>query len=237
MKVYISFLYALVIFTIVGCNSGDCTRGSGKQVSQIRNIGQFSSIKAGGNIKLIVKQAPEELLRVTADDNIQKKISTKIKKDQLVIEMDGNICEKNPVVIYVSSPRMEGIDVSGAVEVVGEGRFNSSSFNLDLSGASQATLEISCGDMNTNTSGASKVILKGQAGSHSLKMSGSSELNAYDFVVGNYEINTSGASNLKINVLNELNVESSGSSEISYRGNPKHITNDKSGASSIRKVN
>lgn len=245
MKHLIPFLSVLFILAmascnllaIVGCNSGGCIQGSGNQVSEMRVVEPFSSVKVGGNIKLIVTEAPEQQLRITADDNILKEITTKVRKNQLIIEVDNNFCEQTPVIIYATSRQLEGVDVSGAVEVIGEGRINCSSFDLNLSGASQASLDISCGDMNTHTSGASKVVLKGQAGNHDIKMSGASELNAFDFVVGNYNISTSGASNLKINVLNELNVESSGSSEISYRGNPKHITNDKSGASSIKRVN
>ncbi|HEY0668868.1 MAG TPA: DUF2807 domain-containing protein, partial [Sphingobacteriaceae bacterium] len=125
----------------------------------------------------------------------------------------------------------------GVVEVISQGRINSTSFNLDLSGASKAMLDISCGEMNIKTSGSSNVMLKGQAGNHNLETSGSSELDAFDFVVGKYNINTSGSSTLKINVLNELNVNSSGSSQVEYRGNPQHISNDQSGASSIKKVN
>ncbi|HAL83013.1 MAG TPA: DUF2807 domain-containing protein, partial [Mucilaginibacter sp.] len=40
-----------------------------------------------------------------------------------------------------------------------------------------------------------------------------------------------------VNVLNSLSVHSSGASEVRYRGNPANVTNNKSGASSVEKVN
>jgi len=55
-------------------------------------------------------------------------------------------------------------------------------------------------------------------------------------VVGDYDISTSGAGNCEINVLHSLNVSSSGASEVKYKGNPSSVNNDKSGASTLQKV-
>jgi hypothetical protein len=88
----------------------------------------------------------------------------------------------------------------------------------------------------TKASGSSEIRLKGQAGSHEVDLSGSGKVEAVDFEVGNYRINTSGSSQLRINVLNDLQVNSSGSSDIAYRGNPKRINNDKSGSSSLQRI-
>lgn len=236
---YFTFFLAAVIMPVVlaGCGSGGCISGSGQQVSQVRAVDQFSSIEVGGSVKLVIKQGPGVQLRILADDNILKGVSTSVRNNRLIIKMEDNFCETGPVTIYATSGNLDGVEASGAVEVVSEGRINSNKFNLDLSGSSKVALDISCGDMNTQTSGSSKVMLKGQAGTHNLKMSGSAELDAFDFVVGKYNINTSGASELKINALNELHVKSSGSSRITYRGNPGRVTNDNSGSSSIKRIN
>jgi hypothetical protein len=68
-------------------------------------------------------------------------------------------------------------------------------------------------------------------------LSGSGDIDALDFVVGKYNIETSGASHCKINVLKDLSVHTSGASEIEYRGSPSNVSSDKSGASSITKIN
>lgn len=222
---------------LMGCSSGSCVNGSGNQVSQVRSVDQFSSIDVGGSVKLIVKQGPVQQLRIIADDNIQKGITTSVRSNQLIIKMEDNFCETGLITIYATTRNLDGIEASGAVEVIGEGRINSTNFNLDLSGSSNVRLDISCGELNTETSGSSKVTLKGQAGAHDIKMSGSAELDAFEFIVGKYNINTSGASELNVNALNELNVKSSGSSRLTYRGNPTRVTNDNSGSSSIKRIN
>ncbi len=224
------------LFSLSACRGFDCVYGSGNQVTSTRNVEAFSEIEVGGSIKLVLKQDSSASLRIVADDNIQDRIETRVRGGKLRIEMDGNFCETGPITIYASSNVFEGVDASGAVEVISDGTLSGERFSLELSGSTKVNLVINTGEMRTDASGSTEVTLKGQARSHEVDMSGSGEVEALDFVVGNYRINTSGASELRINVLNHLDVESSGASEVSYRGNPKDIANHSSGASSLKKI-
>lgn len=227
---------AAVVLALSGCRGFDCVNGSGNQVTENRSVEPFTEIELGGSMKLVLKQDSSQSLRIVADDNIQDRIETRVRGNKLRIEMDGNFCETGPITIYASARTFEGIEASGAVEVLSDGLLSSEQFFLGLSGSSKVKLNLNTGDMRTDASGATEVALSGQARSHEIKMSGSGEVEALDFVVGNYRIRTSGASEMKINALNELDVESSGASEVSYRGNPKNVTNNNSGASSLNKI-
>lgn len=224
------------VFAIAGCRGFDCVNGSGNQVTETRNVEPFREIEVGGAIKLVIRQDSSTSLRIVADDNIQDRIETRVSGGKLHIEMDGNFCETGPITIYASSRTLEGVDASGAVEVISDGVLSAERFMLDLSGSTKVNLQVNTGEMRTDASGSVELILKGQARSHEIDMSGAGEVEALDFVVGNYRINTSGSSDLRINVMNNLDVESSGASEISYRGNPRDITNHSSGASSLNKI-
>lgn len=227
---------SLCITAISGCRNFDCVYGSGNQVTQTREVEPFNEIEVGGSIKLVLKQDSNASLRIVADDNIQELIDTRVNGNKLVIETENNLCDSGPITIYATARTWEGIDASGAVEVVSDGTLSGERFKLELSGSTKVKLDLNTGDMRTDASGATEVLLTGQARSHEIEISGSGEVEALDFVVGNYNIRTSGASELKINALNELNVRSSGSSEISYRGNPKNVNNNNSGASSLNKI-
>jgi hypothetical protein len=54
--------------------------------------------------------------------------------------------------------------------------------------------------------------------------------------VGKYDVQTTGASECKINVLNDLDIHTTGAADISYKGNPAHVTTSKTGASDIKKL-
>lgn len=226
---------ALIVLGLSACN-GPCIEGSGNQVSQNRNVEAFTSVETGGAVKLVLQQDSIQKVSIVADDNIQEHIKTIVNGDRLQIKMDNNFCDAGPITIYVNAKTFSGVSASGTVNVISTGRINTGDFDLDLSGNSKVELDIIAANFKTNSSGSSEITLRGQARKHELSSSGSSDVDAFDFVVADYSIATSGSSNCRINVLNSLDVQSSGSSEIEYRGNPKRINNDKSGSSSIKKV-
>ncbi|MNY29344.1 hypothetical protein D3C86_1633800 [compost metagenome] len=98
------------------------------------------------------------------------------------------------------------------------------------------TMDINAGKLTTKVDGVGKLTLTGQAGVHDLKIKGTAKVDAFDFIVGIYNIDTDGTGKANINVLNELKVKTSGSSEIYYKGNPKKVDEKKSGATKLEKV-
>jgi hypothetical protein len=108
--------------------------------------------------------------------------------------------------------------------------------DIDLSGATKVNLDLNAANVTTTGSGATELNLKGQATSHHINISGVGHVYAFDFVVGSCDVESSGVGHCEVNVLNNLNVHSSGASDVKYKGHPS-ISNDKSGASSIEQVN
>lgn len=233
--IFLFLFIAVLLFS--SCDGMNCISGSGNQITENRNSDPFTKIETSGSMKIVLKQDSLSSVRIVADDNIQKEIQTRVKGNTLIIDMEGSFCDSGPIVIYLGSKNFDGIDASGAVEIISDGKLNVQDFVLDLSGSSKVELDLNAANLKTISSGSSEIMLKGQAGIHELELTGSSKIEALDLVVGKYRINTSGASYSRINVLNEMEINSSGSSEVEYRGKPNKITNDKSGASSIKAIN
>jgi formylmethanofuran dehydrogenase subunit C len=233
----LSLLFAILpaIMALNSCNV-NCIKGSGRQVTEDRNIGNFTKVEFGGAMKLKIRQDSSSFMRITADDNIQREIKTRISGDVLKIEMDGNFCNSGEIIIELSSKQWKGIKASGSTQIMSENQINSNKFELDLSGASTVNLDLVTGIFRAESSGSSEINLKGQARQCDISLSGSSEINAFNFVVSNYNIESSGSSKCAINVLNSLKINSSGSSKVIYKGNPKDIVNDKSGSSTLKHV-
>lgn len=225
------FLFTIIIAT-GSCNSA-CIKGSGNSKIEDRSISDFSKIEFGGSIKLTIYQDGNTSMNITADDNILKEIKTNVDGNMLKIEMKGNYCNLQPIEIVIHTKKLEGIDGSGSAEIISATPINSDNFDLKLSGNSKVNLNLVTGRLKTETSGSAEINLKGQAREHILDMRGSTQLSAFDLIVSDYNIESSGSSDCKINVLNTLNVKSSGASKIQYKGNPKTVNNDKSGSSDL----
>lgn len=237
MKILLTIVAVMFMALLSSCVF-KCVHGSGHQVSENRKVSDFTKIEISGGFKVNLKQDSSLAVTVTADDNLLKYIKTTVSDNKLIIDNgDKNICNSGETVITVGVRNIEEVKASGAVELVSDGKISAKDLHFKLSGATKINMDIDAANVSTEGSGATEINLKGQASSHNVDLSGSGKVYALDFVVGNYNISTSGASECQINVLHDLNVHTSGASSIKYKGNPARINNDKSGASSITKIN
>ena len=229
-------LAAISCLALTSCHL-HCVHGSGNQITENRKVSDFDRIDISGEFKVTLKQDSSDAITINADDNLLKYIKTSVNDGKLTVKTKKNICSSGEMTVTIGLRSLKEVDASGAVSVASDGKINTQDLHFDLSGATKLDLDLNAANVSTQGSGATRIKLTGQASSHSVDMSGVGKIEAFDFVVGSYDIETSGASKLQINVLNTLNIHSSGASKIQYRGNPGTINNDKSGASSLEKVN
>lgn len=228
-------LFIPVLFT--GCEN-KCIEDSGNHVSRAVSVKNYDKIKVDGAIKLILTQDSTYRIQVDADSNIIAYVKADVSGSELKIKLDyDRYCGTDSIVVHAGIGELKDLDLAGAVKVVGDGRIYAGDVDLTFSGASDVSLDLSAAKVTTKVDGVSKIALTGQAGVHDLKIKGTAKVNAFDFVVGVYNIETEGTGKANINVLNELKVKTSGSSEIYYKGNPKKVDEKKSGATRLEKVN
>ncbi|HEY2580262.1 MAG TPA: head GIN domain-containing protein [Mucilaginibacter sp.] len=213
-----------------------CVHGSGKEASETRNVGHFSRIEISGGYRIVLKQDSSFSLKITADDNLLKYIKTDIDGSGLRIHSNRNMCNSGQITVNIGVANLDEIKASGGVEVESDGKINTKDIAFKLSGATKITMDLNAANVTTRGSGSTELNLKGQATSHDIELSGAGTVKALDFVVSKCNIETSGVGHCEVNVLNTLNVHSTGASEVKYRGNPSNITNNKLGASSLEKV-
>lgn len=238
-KIYLNILLLMAVAstaTISSCNYMNCLKGSGHMLSENRKVKDFTRISIDGDFKIILKQDSSLNLTINADDNLLKNIETEVDASKLHIYARKHMCGNGDLTITIGVRNLEELKAQGAIEVTADGKLNVKDIKFNLSGASKITLDLNAANVTTSGSGATEMNLKGQATSHKVDFSGVGKLYALDFVVGSYEIHSSGASENNINVLQSLRVSSSGAATVKYKGNPS-ITQDKSGALSIEKVN
>jgi hypothetical protein len=232
---YILIIGLLVVTGFSSCML-NCVKGSGNEASEDRKVGGFTKLDVSGGYKIILKQDSSLTIHVTADDNVLKYIRTEVNGDVLKISTKKNICAKKAIALVIGIRNLEDIKGSGAIEIGSDSKLNLKDISIKLSGAGKLNLNLSAVNVITEGSGTTEIDLTGQATSHTVKLVGTGKLNALDFVVGTYDVETTGASECKINVMNELNIHTTGASNIEYRGNPAHVNSSKTGAATIKKI-
>jgi hypothetical protein len=229
----------LVAGAAIGSLSGcmlHCVHGSGHQVSENRKVGAFSRISISGGYHVILRQDSSFSIKITADDNLLKFIKTKLEGDELQVYNHKNFCNEGELMVYIGVKDLEAVKASGGVEVESDGTIHTKDLHFDLSGATKVTMELNADHITTSGSGATELNLKGEATANDVDISGVANVHAFDLVVSSCDIQTSGMGNCEVNVLKTLHIHSSGASDVKYKGNPSDVSNDKSGASSVEKV-
>jgi|SRR6185437_14739707 len=231
----IALSFAAILGELSSCML-NCVHGSGSAATENRKVSDFSRIDISGGFNIILKQDSSMALKVTADDNLLKYIKTNVNGGQLHIYTRRNICNSGRMTVYIGVRNLEELKASGGIEVESEGKIVTGDMQFRLSGATKITMDLNAANVTTRGKGSTELNLKGQATSHNIELTGSGKVNALDFVVGNCDIQTTGVGECNVNVLHALNINSTGASDVKYRGNP-NVTEHKAGASSVEKIN
>lgn len=236
MRKIIAIALAIPVL-LAGCST-DCIQDSGKHVLTGTVEKPFDQIKVTGAIKLVMTQDSSYTIKIKADSNIVNLVRTEVSSGELRVKLDDGIyCGSDSVVVYTGIGELKKLNTVGSVEVVGNGRIYATDVDLKLEGTSDVTLDLSASKLTTKIDGIGKLTLTGQTGVHNLTTKGTATVDAFDFISGIYDINIEGMGKANINVLNDLKIKTSGTSEVYYKGNPKNVDEKKSGATKLEKVN
>lgn len=188
--------------------------GSGNTTGEKREISGFDAIDVGGVFQVEVTTQKDFSVEVEADDNLLPLIKTEVNGGVLRLSTKERFSTRNPVIVRVSAPNIDNLEVSGASKV-------------SLADLNNENLQIVA-------NGASKVVASGKTANLILDANGASKIDAENLQSENASVDASGASSVKIYVINELKTDASGASSIIYSGSPKSLTKKDSGASSVR---
>lgn len=209
---------------------------------QVRNVSGFHSIRIGNAIDLYLTQSDNEAVAVSASSpEIRDKIMTVVENGELRIYIDDQSkwwhhINHKKMKAYVSVKTLSRLEAHGASDVYLNGLLKSDELSVNMSGASDLkghNGEIHVSKMDMVLSGASDAIIKGSVGNLTVRASGASDLKGYELTTDNCDADASGASDIMITVNKILTAKASGASGVHYRGDG--VINDlkTSGASKV----
>lgn len=215
------FILALAIGVVFstncsfGINKFSGVKGSGNAKTETRNVSGFNRVDASNAVNVEITVQNNFSVTVEADDNLLQNIKTEVSGDTLKIYSEEGMSTKSKINVKISMPQIEGLELSGAS-------------NGNVTNVKADSFEI-------KASGASKVKIDGTAKELNAEASGASKLDAENLRVENADVEATGASSAVVSATDQLNLEASGASRISYTGEPKSIKQNATGASSIGK--
>jgi len=197
-------LACLLLLTVLaaGCHHGLGTqvRGSGKRELQKREVKPFTSISTEGAFTIEITCQKDLSLEVEGDDNVLEFVSADVSGNVLRLRNTKNYSTNEPVKFRISVPNLEGFSLNGAGRIDIKG-MNNDKFEIDANGA--PTISVS---------GTTKVI--------DIGVNGAGKIDTTKLHASRGVVDTNGASRVDLDVSDQLDATVSGSSTITYKGDP-----------------
>lgn len=188
--------------------------GSGIKAFEKRDVADFTSVKGSGAIAVEISAQKDFSVEVEADDNLLEFVKTEIDGNTLEIYTEGNISRRNPIIVKIGMPTVDGISISGASKAIVR----------DVKGE----------ELSLKANGASKIIVNGEVTNLSAGINGASNIEAQELKTENTAIKANGASSATVFTVGSLRVKANGASRINYIGEPTNIEKKTNGGSSVQ---
>lgn len=218
----------LVLLSFTACEPWEVVRGSGAVITETRSVGTFNQIDVSSDIEVYLTQGPGQPLHVEGQDNILHVLETYVRNNKLVIQYQRGVTVRShePIRIYITTPQLEEIHVSGSAYVEGMTNWTVNDFDLSVSGSGKMEMTLLDADeVETDISGSGNIYLQGDCREHDIEISGSGDVHAFDLISKDANVHISGSGNCELTVQSQLEAHISGSGTVRYKGHPTVRTN------------
>ena len=198
----LSALLILLIFA-AGCHHGirSQIKGSGKRVSQKREVAAFTAISAEGAFNIEVTCQKDLSLEIEGDDNILDSVSSEVTSNHVLrLKNNKEYSVSEPVTFKIAVPNLDGLTVLGAGHIDIKG-INNDKFEIDASGAPSISV-----------AGTTKVV--------DIDTSGAGKIDTYNLHATRAVVDSRGVSKVDVDVSEQLDVKIAGPSKVTYKGDP-----------------
>lgn len=192
----------------------------------------FRAVAFSGRGTLTIEQGPGASLTGSGPGRrVLDRVEVEVRDGRLRIETrDPGAGELD---FLLSIPTLGDLDLAGAVRVRA-GPLRTTILGIRLSGATELALErLDAERLRLEASGAADVEASGTVDRFEVGLSGSGSCTAGTLVAREARVRVSGAADLELHATERLDVEASGSADLSYRGRPV-VRAAVSGAASLR---
>lgn len=201
-----------------------CPKAKGPIEKETRQVSDFFGIemRSSGTVYIEVDSslsAPE--LEIETNRSIMEHISTKVRNGKLVIRHEPCVRKMKSLRVFIKTPQLSSIDVSGSADVKGQNMFTTERMNLNISGSGSIDLRLMANSVNADISGSGDISLIGDAETADIDINGSGDFRGLDLKLDNCFIDISGSGTSRVWVNDFISVDISGSGDVHYKGNPE----------------
>jgi hypothetical protein len=219
----ISFL-AVIMLAGLGISACGNSAFRGDPVKESRDVTGFTKINLSISGDLHLKQGNKYEVVLEGDKESLDKIETEVSGKSLNIKIKsvmhwGNI---GKVDIYITTPNVDAISVSGSGDVMAETPINSGDLNLTISGSGTINIDnLSADELDATITGSGNMKLSGKLNnSADITITGSGDYKGEQLKGKSADIHITGSGSAKVYASEKLKTHITGSGDVYYAGRP-----------------
>jgi hypothetical protein len=224
----------LVLLALLLAGCGRIVTGSGVVVEETRSAEGVTRLDVSSTFDVTVRQGEGAELVLRIDEAAADRVVAEVQGDTLRLGIPRTVTLRDVTLeAELTVADLEALEVSGASRLTIDGNLESDGLDVDLSGASNIDGDVSLDQLRAEVSGASTLALTGEVAEATLDGSGASSLELAELQIAVLDAELSGASSGVVRVTDELAVDLSGASSLTYAGDPEITSQEVTGASSL----
>lgn len=211
-------LLLLAIPLLQGCFI--CTDGKGPVQQDTRTPGTFSSIELDLNADLTVRRGSDYSVKIEAEENLLKLITTGTSGDELKIDSRRCLNAHQRIRIAVTIPALESVELNGSGKILIPDTFQVKNLRLEVNGSGTVDARLIAAAVDCRINGSGNASFEGSANKLSVRINGSGNVHAYKMPCNDSEIRVNGSGDVKSYAIQNLDVHVNGSGSVFYKGKP-----------------
>lgn len=214
---------------------------SGIDATETRTVANnFNAVLSSGAYDIFINYAPTDgEILLEGDSNILDKILISVKNNRLIIQQKSGFytSKGNAAKITLNAKNLEALSLTGSGSIEADGIQEVEEFNVELSGSGNIIAGVNADKTNLSLTGSGNIEIMGETRELGARITGSGDINAFKLSAANADVGISGSGDLEITVNDNLEVGSSGSGKVHYKGNPAKTKIDIVGSGKVIDAN
>jgi len=207
------------------------------QVKESRLLSDFNGISIGEAIHLTLIPGDKNEAVLTVENIDLADVQTEVRGSNLKIGLEGGRHRNVKVFVSLTYKSIEEISVSSAADVITQGPIKSDAFDISVSSAGSAKLEIDAKEIEVAVSSAGDLSLTGKCISQRIEVSSAGEYNGYELACETSYVRVSSAASAKVVASKQIDAKANSAGSIRYKGNPQKVYVSANSGGHVKKAN
>ncbi len=208
---------------------------AGRTTDEARDVDGFTGIAVGGYADLTVTEGSEFSVVVTADENLQEHVTTRVNGSTLEISQEYSYFGTPPrVVVAVTLPALSKVSLSGSSDASIRVT-NPESLEVKVSGSADVDLRSDATSLSLSVSGSGTITASGTVTTAAISVSGSGDVNGDNLSARDATVNVSGSGDVSVRARESIDARVSGSGHVTYFGDPA-VSQNVSGSGNVERA-